>query len=80
MASTETIAKTERWIWILIYGGLFTLILGIASLSEAPGAAWTLIAIGCVATATGVTLIWVRSRMTLPADPSNAAAKKEYKQ
>jgi len=80
MASAETIARTERWIWILIYGGLFALILGIASLSDARGTAWALMAIGGLAAATGVTLIWVRSRMALQSDPSNTPNSKENKQ
>ena len=36
MASARTLARIERLIWILIYGGLFALILGLATRRPTP--------------------------------------------
>jgi hypothetical protein len=58
-------------IWVLIYGGLLTLGLGLAT-PERAGDAWLWLgAAGGVAVLAGVGLIWVRSRRSpdvLPAD------------
>ena len=64
MASAKTLARIERLVWVLIYGGLLVAILGIASLSENTLAAWPLVVIGALAAIAGVVLIWVRSRLT----------------
>ena len=63
MASAKTLVRIERLIWILIYVGLFALILGLVILQAAPAGAWTLIVLGGCAAAAGVVLIWVRSRL-----------------
>ena len=63
MASTRTIAWVERLVWILIYAGLFSFVLGLATLNSHELAAWTLIAAGAVLVPAGVVLIWVRSRL-----------------
>lgn len=63
MASAKTLARIERLVWILIYGGLFAFILGLATLSREPTAAWSLIVLGGCVAAVGVVLIWVRSRL-----------------
>jgi membrane protein implicated in regulation of membrane protease activity len=56
-------AALEKWIWILIYGGLFLLILGIATgrVNEAVG--WSVALPGVALAALGVVLIYVRSRL-----------------
>ena len=66
MASDKTIARVERLVWILIYVGLFAIVLGIASLSAHYVAAWTLVGFGAVLAVVGAILIWVRSRMSGP--------------
>jgi hypothetical protein len=54
-------------IWTLIYGGLFAAGLGIALARNGDEAAGTsVIAVGAIAIAAGVVLIWVRSRMPEP--------------
>ena len=63
MASAKAIAWVERLVWILIFGGLFGVVLGLATRSQDAAVGWSLIVIGaCVATA-GAVLVWVRSRM-----------------
>lgn len=56
-------STTEKLVWILIYGGLLAVGLGIA-LQQGGNAAlgWTLVTGGGVVAAVGVVLIWVRSR------------------
>jgi hypothetical protein len=63
MATARTLLWIERLVWILIYGGLFTLILGIASWRHHAAAGWALGAIGAVLAVAGAILIWVRYRM-----------------
>ena len=63
MASAKTLTRIERLVWILIYGGLFAFVLGLASLSRAPATAWSLIVLGGCAAVVGVVLIWIRARL-----------------
>ncbi len=63
MASTKTLAWIERLVWILIYGGFFALVIGLATRAAEPVFGWSMIAAGAVIAAVGVVLIWVRSRL-----------------
>ncbi|WP_213958679.1 MULTISPECIES: hypothetical protein [unclassified Variovorax] len=56
-------ARIENWIWILIYGGLFLVILGIATARIDSFTGWMLAVPGAVAAVVGVVLIYVRSRL-----------------
>ncbi|MDB5873574.1 MAG: hypothetical protein JWQ07_3016 [Ramlibacter sp.] len=63
IASPKAIAWIERLIWILIYGGLFAIILGVVARPHIAALGWSLMVFGgCVAVA-GAVLIWVRSRI-----------------
>jgi hypothetical protein len=53
-------------VWILIYAGLFALILGLASIAASPTAGWLLIVGGVIGAAAGCVLIWIRSRLGQP--------------
>ena len=64
MASAGTLAWIDRLVWALIYGGLFTLILGLAALPAHAVASWSLIVVGAVLVAAGVVLIGVRVRLS----------------
>jgi vacuolar-type H+-ATPase subunit I/STV1 len=80
MPTAKTIAWIERLIWILIYLGLFALVLGLATLSHhvAAASSWLLIVLGGTLAVTGVVLIWVRSRLDSRAEglsPANAQCK-----
>ncbi len=59
-------ARLEKWIWILIYGGLFLFILGIATARIEPTTGWVLAVPGAIAAVAGIVLIYVRSRLTEP--------------
>jgi vacuolar-type H+-ATPase subunit I/STV1 len=63
MASPRTLAWVERLVWILIYGGLLALVLGLATRAAKPVFGWSMIAGGALIAAVGVVLIWVRSRL-----------------
>jgi hypothetical protein len=56
-------ARLENWIWILLYGGLLLVILGIATGRLEPFTGWLLAIPGAVAAGVGVVLIYVRSRL-----------------
>ena len=56
-------ATLEKWIWILIYGGLFMLVLGIATGRTDASLGWVMAVPGVVVALVGVVLIYVRSRL-----------------
>lgn len=56
-------ARLEKWIWILIYGGLFAFALGFATARIDAVLGWSIATPGAVAVAVGVVLIYVRSRL-----------------
>jgi hypothetical protein len=63
MASARTLARLDALAWILIYGGLFALVLGIASHGATAVGGWSLKVLGGLATVAGIVLIVVRSRL-----------------
>ncbi len=50
--------------WVLIYGGLFILVLGIASHGHTVVGGWSLSVVGTAAAIAGVVVIVVRARIT----------------
>jgi Zinc-ribbon containing domain len=56
-------ATVEKWVWVLVYGGLIALALGLAVRGRDSLVAVFLIVGGAVLTALGVVLVWVRSLM-----------------
>ncbi|WP_198085049.1 hypothetical protein [Variovorax sp. E3] len=56
-------ARLEKWIWILIYGGLFLVILGISTGRTEPALGWSMAVPGALVTLVGFVLIYVRSRL-----------------
>lgn len=67
MAAPSTLQRLQKLIWVLIYGGLLTLVLGIATARTDPATGWVLMVGGGVVAVVGVVLIAVRAR--LKADP-----------
>lgn len=57
-------ARLEKWIWILIYGGLFVMILGIATGRTDATLGWSIAVPGGVVAVVGFALIYVRSRLS----------------
>jgi hypothetical protein len=60
----HTLARLDKLAWILIYGGLFALVLGIASHGHTTIGKWSLSILGVIAAVAGVVLIVVRARLT----------------
>ncbi|MFH0131689.1 hypothetical protein ACGLHS_15905 [Variovorax sp. VaC1] len=56
-------ARLEKWIWILIYGGLFLVILGISTGRTDAALGWSMAVPGGLVTLVGFVLIYVRSRL-----------------
>lgn len=67
MATPSTLQRLQKLIWVLIYGGLLTLVLGIATARTDASTGWVLMVGGGVVAAVGVVLIAVRPR--IKADP-----------
>ena len=61
----KRIAGIEKWTWILIYGGLLLLGLGLFVLQRIDGTAmgWALVLIGVVGVVAGAMLLVLRSRI-----------------
>jgi hypothetical protein len=61
--SSKAIARFQAMIWILIYAGLLTLVLGLSAARIDHAVGWSLVLAGGIVAAVGFFLIWVRSRM-----------------
>ena len=63
MAASHTLQRLHKLIWVLIYGGLLTLVLGLATGRSDAALGWSLALGGGLAAAVGVVLIAVRARL-----------------
>jgi undecaprenyl pyrophosphate phosphatase UppP len=63
MASAATVKWLDRLIWTLIFGGLLTLVVGLAIQRGDEATGWSFVVVGAVLVATGIPLIWLRSRL-----------------
>ena len=57
------IQRIESWVWLLIYGGMALLGLGLSVQRTNAPLGWSMAVLGGVCGVIGVVLIWVRSRM-----------------
>ena len=71
MAPARLIAWIDNLAWVLIFGGMFAVILGIATHDAHRVAGWSLGVVGGVAVVGGIVLIGVRSRLE-PEPPGGA--------
>ena len=53
----------EKWAWLLIYGGLLVLSLGLFVLPGSAGMGWALVLTGVAAVVAGWALVVARSRL-----------------
>ena len=61
----KSIARLHSLIWVLIYAGLLTLVLGLSAARIDHAIGWSLVVAGGIVAAVGFVLIWVRSRMNV---------------
>ncbi|MES2980055.1 MAG: hypothetical protein V4731_16655 [Pseudomonadota bacterium] len=64
MVSPTAIKRVQQLIWVLIYGGLLTVVLGISVSRTDDTWGWSLISAGAVLAVVGAVLIYVRSRVS----------------
>ncbi|MES2363325.1 MAG: hypothetical protein V4646_16260 [Pseudomonadota bacterium] len=62
-SSGKFIARLQALIWILIYGGLLTLVLGLSVQRTSDPIGWSMVVGGALVAALGAVLIYVRSRL-----------------
>ncbi|WP_395056517.1 hypothetical protein [Polaromonas sp.] len=62
--SSKAIARLQQLIWVLIYGGLLTLVLGLSLQRMDDALGWSMVVGGGIVAAIGFLLIYVRSRLT----------------
>jgi hypothetical protein len=55
--------------WVLIFGGILSLALGLVMSRSDAVLGWSIAGVAIVAVVVGVVLIWVRSRMEAPGPP-----------
>jgi len=60
---SKSIARLHSLIWILIYAGLLTLVLGLSAARIDDAIGWSLVVAGGIMAALGFLLIWARSRL-----------------
>ncbi|MCS4509723.1 hypothetical protein [Xylophilus ampelinus] len=63
MTTPIRIKRIENLVWILIYGGLFSMLAGAIAHDSYGTTGKTLVVLGGIAAAAGVVLIYVRSKM-----------------
>ena len=63
MLTSKTITRLENTIWILLYGGLLTLVLGLFTQRADDDLGQTMVVGGGAVAALGAVLIYVRSRV-----------------
>ena len=63
MATQRTLSRLQNYVWIFLYGGLLTLVLGLATRGYDADTGWVLIAVGGVVALVGLILIFVRARL-----------------
>ena len=80
MATQRTLARLDALAWILIYGGLFALVLGIASHDQTVIGGWSLSVLGTIAAIAGVVLIVVRARLGEPAGAQSGSGNDKDKE
>lgn len=68
--TSKRLKRIESLIWVLIYGGLLTFIIGHFTAEADANLARTMGVMGLVAVAIGVILIYVRSRLREEQKPS----------
>jgi protein-S-isoprenylcysteine O-methyltransferase Ste14 len=62
--SDPKMARLHKIIWTLIFGGLLMVILGVFVGKTDDAIGWITVIAGCILTAVGVVLIYVRSTMS----------------
>ncbi len=62
-AGDRFVARLQALIWVLIYGGLLTLVLGLSVQRTDDTLGWSLVVSGGVVAVIGFVLIYVRSRI-----------------
>jgi cyanate permease len=63
MSNPKIIKRLQNLIWILLYAGLLTLVLGLFTERTDEPLGWTMVIFGGLAAAVGVVLIFVRARL-----------------
>ncbi len=65
MANAKNLKRLQNLIWILIYGGLLTLVLGVFTERIDDNLGWGMVVAGGIAALIGLVLIFVRARLKL---------------
>jgi hypothetical protein len=63
MALHLTSQRLHTIIWVLVYGGLLTLVLGLSVQRSDDDLGWSMVAAGLVVALLGFALVFVRARM-----------------
>ena len=63
MAFLLTSKRLHTAIWVLVYGGLLTLVLGLSVQRSDDDLGWSMVAAGLVLALLGFSLVFVRARM-----------------
>ena len=79
MASRRTLAWIDSLAWVALYGGLFAIVLGIATGGGHVVAGWSLGVLGAAGVIAGIVLIFVRSRLSEPPPDAQSSSSRQGK-
>ena len=57
-------ARIDTWVWVLVYGGLVVLGVGLTVQRSDDTFGWIIALVGALLIAAGALLVWIRSRTT----------------
>ena len=63
MTTLQHLKRLQQLIWVLIYGGLLALVLGLSAQRSNDALGWSMVCVGGLVALFGFVLIYVRSRL-----------------
>lgn len=63
---SRAVQRVETLVWVLLYGGLLVVGLGLSVQRSDATLGWSMVIVGAIVAAVGVVLIVVRARMKAP--------------
>jgi membrane protein DedA with SNARE-associated domain len=66
----STATRIDAWIWVVVYGGLIVLGVGLTVQRSDDALGWIVALVGALLVATGALLVWIRSRIKTDHPPT----------
>jgi membrane protein DedA with SNARE-associated domain len=66
----STATRIDAWIWVVVYGGLIVLGVGLTMQRSDDAFGWVIAMFGALLIAVGALLVWIRSRIKTDRPPT----------